>query len=379
MAPTYIFGSSVSGQAGVLNSTTYAPTHTPQNLSTTGAHMNAGMYTEYVVTLAREQLVHANPAWQEQMTITGGNKPVATYFKFSELNFNDGSLLENNPDTFKLAEGVTPSHNLKMTVTQDTITPQQYGLVTYYTDIIDQVSFIKFSTKLMERMAWGIARIIDEQTRLHLNTNLSLYDFSATPDGIGVMSIDRLTRLRAALERQNIVPVRSEGNNYPLILHPDQVADLRKDASFKAALEASGRLIGDRQAPPHTDYIGSFAGFSFYKTTKCTVYENPPGTKVGYTNFTIGADCIAATSFSAPDVGAMPSLGGVYGQGGSDAYRGGNNMTAPVQLIEKPLGSSGVFDPLNQLQSVGAKWTFGLKLINPSHGWKARFTSNMMV
>lgn len=376
--PTYIFGSSVSGAPGTLNTNTYSVTHTPSNLSTTGAHMNSGEWLQYVITNARARLVHANPSWYEQMDISGGNKPIATYFSFSELNFSDGTALETNPDAFKIAEGVTPNNNLKMTVTQNTISPQQYGLVTYYTDIIDQVSFIKFSTKLHERMAYGLARIMDEITRLHMKTGLSAFDLSTTSEGAGILSLKRLVRVRAALERLNVAPPEGEGGNYPIIIHTDQEVDLYNDANFQRAMEYSGMFAKERQIQAPGVYLTSAAGFNFYKSTKCTVSPDAPTTQTGYSNFIIGRDMMAVTSFNAPDVGAKPNLSGVYNQGGPQAYVDGNNMSSPVTLIHHPLGSSGIFDPLNQLQSLGAKWTFGLKMINPSHGLKVNFTSNAL-
>jgi N4-gp56 family major capsid protein len=375
--PTYIFGASVSGQAGVLNTNTYSVTHTPSNLSTTGAHMNSGEWLQFVITNARRKLVHAKPDWYEQMDIQGGNRPVATYFTFSELNFANGTALEADPDAFKIAEGVTPNHNLKMTVAQNTISPQQYGLVVYYTDVIDQVSFIKFSTKLHERMAWGLARIMDETTRLHMKAGLSAYNFAASADGAGAMTMKRLLRLRAQLERLDVPPPDSEGGNYPMIIHPDQQYDLFNDASILKALE-SGPLIKERLTGDPGTFLGSAFGFNFYRTTGCTTTVDGSQVKTGYENFVIGHEMMAVTSFNAPDVGAKFNMGAVYNQGGAEAWNSGNNMSPPVELIEKPLGSSGVFDPLNQIQSKGAKWTHGLKMVNPTHGIKGAMTSNYM-
>lgn len=349
-------------------------------------YVDSGVYLPMVLKLARSKLIHPNPSWINPMPLSAGHKPVATYFKWGEIDLQSGAI-DADPTVFKLMEGITPSHNLKMGVTTDTISPEVYGLVTYYSDQIGAVSFINFKTQLVERLAYGIGRIIDSITRLHLKNNLSLETSVITAEGSGPISWKRLVRLRAVLDARDVSPPNG-GDLWPMIIHPNQKADMLMDTQLKASLDFGQRLSPEQIGKLHSAVIGQAAGFEFYSTTRCTTWDGSAtnaataadGTVDGYENFVIGQDLIASTELKAPDVGSSFNLGGVYGMGGADGpggYNSGNNASWPVQMIEKPFGSGGATgDPLDQVASLGFKATFGLKIVQPLHGTKIRFTSD---
>lgn len=379
----YVWSQSQQGSPGVLNPATFNPVgsgdYTAQSLSATNANMDAGVFLQIVLKNARGKLIHSNPAWIQPMPLTGGHKPVATYFKWGEIDFANGTALEADPTVFKLAEGITPQHNLKMSVTTEQIAPEAYGLVTYWTDTIGATSFINFKTQLVERLGWGLGRIIDAISRLHLKANLTSTTLPQEP--AGPLTWKKLVRLRSILNSRDIAPPQSEGDKYPMLVHDVQLADMLMDPDIKASMDYTGKLI-DQLGNMHPAVIGEAAGFRFYSTTRCTVYPDAPAAQTGYRNFVIGRDLIASTELKAPDVGDSFNLGSVFGMGGFDGpggYGQGNNATWPVRMIEKGFGSGGATgDPLDQIASVGMKATFALKIIQPTHGMAVIVESDYM-
>jgi hypothetical protein len=376
MAQRYAITGSVVGEPGILNTTNYAipansMTLTAANpldaIAPTMEFMDAGIFTQIVLKNARGSLLYTNPSWMQEQRIQSGHKPRAVFFKVSDMVVD-----EKNPNVYRLAEGITPDSNLSMNMGIVEIIPQQFGLVVYYTDIVGAVSYLNFRTILMERLGWAIGRIVDAQVKTYLQASLSLIDL--TPDAGPNITWLGLLRLWTKLEALDIRPPQSEGEWYPMIIHPHQQGDLMRDTEIKAAITHSN--IGwdpARNPMVHPSRLGEAAGFRFYVTSRCATYDVAvDGTPDGYENFVYGDGLLGVTSLENSDVGTGPNFGAVYNSG--DTYN--NNASSPISLIEKTLGSSGASgDPLNQLGSIGAKWTWGAQLLHPSHGGRVRFTS----
>lgn len=341
----------------------------------TNLHMNQGLFNANIIRNARGKLMYANPAWIKQGSIPRGNKPVETMIKVNEIGVN-----EANPSVYQLMEGVTPNTNFSTNVDTITITAAQYGVVMYMTDVFDNVGYIQLKTEVTEKLGWALGRIIDAIVKLYylaeVPNKTSLFQGAEQNAPLSWLA---LLRQRAALLRNEVSPPTSEGEFFPLIIHTDQEADLNRDADIRAAVQNSNIGWDPARSPlVHPSRIGNAAGFTFYQTTRCQTYDDvtPGGVADGYINLAVGRDLIASTSLAAPDVGTGPNLGTVFGQGGG-MYE--NNATSPVTMIEKQLGSSGALDPLNQFMSIGAKWTFGLKITQPTAGAQFRRTSNYIV
>jgi N4-gp56 family major capsid protein len=385
--PDYTLVTSVAGSPGTLNSANYAiPGGYPLSANSIGTgtgvmaagqqHMDAGVWEQGLILNARERLFYANPAWIRQGSIPKGHKPRTVMVKVNEisnLQISTQTLIDNN---YRLVEGVTPDTDLRMTVDTIEITPQQYGVVMYYSDVVEAVTVFQFKTVVMERLGWALGKIIDALVKLHYLANLPSADSTLTgKEGTGNLSWLRLLRLRAKLDAANIDPPQSEGEWFPLIIHPNQIPDLLRDANVKASIDNSNVGWDPAKNPfVHNTRIGEAAGFRFYRTSGCATYDDvtPGGAIDGYINITVGRDLIASTALQAPEIGTHPNLGAAFNNTPGLV----NNASSPVSIIEKGLGSGGSFDPLNQQASIGAKWSFGLKLTQPTHGFQVKMTSD---
>lgn len=374
--PRYELTASRPGSAGVLNTATYNPTtFVPNSINnTTFDAMDRGFYTNYVVDNARPRLVYADPRWHEEaMPVPSGHKPVAVFWRWGELNVND-----TDPSVYKLAEGVTPENNLSMSVSQDTISPEQYGLVLYHSDVIQSVTFLDFEGHTMERLGWGLGRIVDALVKNQYNTSLSTFDM-ATPEGAGPITWKRLVRLRAYLDALNISPPDAEGDYFPMVIHPHQKADMFMDTLIQNALLYSQKGVEMGGVVNNLKAIGEVAGFRFYETTNCL--KNTTPTPNRYINVVPGKGLMAATYIQAPDVGQQINFAASTGIGGANNTGGtySNNAPMPMDIIRHLPGSGGAAgDPLNQLGSWGVKFTHGLKMINSTYGTKVEFSSGYL-
>ena len=361
----YFISSSVQGLPGTLNVQNY----TPGGMITGGVnpldptapydqHMDAGIFTQIVLRNARGKLLYANPNWMQEQPIQAGHKPRAVFFKVSDMVVD-----EQNPNTYRLMEGTVPNTNLSMQMSIVEIAPQQYGVVTYYTDIVGAVSYLNFRTILMERLGWAIGRIIDAQVKTYLLASVSKLSFGS--EGPGNITWQRLLRLWTQLEALDIEPPTSEGEFYPIIIHPHMQGDLLNDDDIRAAIEHSN--IGwdpARNPMVHPARLGEAAGFRFYVTSRCATFDATPGGPIdGYACMIFGRELLGVTSFESGDVGARPNFGAVYASG--DTFN--NSESSPVTLIEKAPGSGGATgDPIDQVGSIGAKWTWGLSYCTPA-------------
>lgn len=390
--PDYTLSSVVAAGSGTLNTAVHNNNTTiAYNGIGTGTgvmpagqqHMDSGVWEQGLILNAREKLFYANPAWIRQGSIQRGHRPRTVMVKVNELTGLQIASENAINTNYRLLEGQVPEQNLAMTVDTIEITPSQYGLVMYYSDVVEAVTVFQFKAVVMERLGWALGRIIDAICKLHYLANLpdrtSLF---TGKEGTGHLSYKRLMRLRAALDNANIQPPSSEGEFFPLVVHPNQVPDLQLDPFIKASMDqwlsSSGMHEADKKNPfVHNAVVGVAAGFRFYRTTGCATYDDvtPGGLIDGYLNISVGQDLIASTTLAAPEVGSAVNLSAAFNNTPGLV----NNASSPVQIIEKGLGSAGTFDPLNQQASIGAKWTFGLKLIQPTNGLQAKFTSDYVI
>ncbi len=389
--PDFTVTSSVAGSPGTFNSALYpaspfghiAGSSLDSNPIGTGTgvlpagqqHMNAGLFEQGLIRNARGKLMYANPAWIKQSTIPKGNRPRSVMFKVSEINVNEAS-----PDTYKLVEGTTPDQDHSLTVETIEITAQQYGVVMYFSDIVESVTYFQFKATVVERLGWALGRIIDSIVKLHYAATVP--DDSAIytgKEGAGNLSWLRLLRLRALLEKNEVEPPASEGEFFPMIIHTNQIADLLRDTDIRNAIEHSNVGWDAAKNPMvHPARFGEAAGFRFYKTTRCMTYDGPDTDVLpdGFVNLVVGRDLIASTSMADPQVGTGPNLGAAHMVGGGISHA---DATSPVTIIEKGLGSAGTADPFNQQQSIAAKWTFGLRIIQPLAGSQIKSTSDYAI
>lgn len=189
-----------------------------------------------------------------------------------------------------------------------------------------------------EALAESMRDALDLVTRdvLVAGTNVQYAGVAATrggASGVGsgmYLSMAELREAKRTLARNNIPPIRSEGNKYVVITHPDAIFDLEAETS------ANGLISILSQAGPRGDNNQLFDvmftdlpfGFRVYTTTNVRVFASL-GLSGGsvYITHVLGEEAFATVKLSA----------------------------MPAAIIRHERGSGGVADPLDQYSTIGWK------------------------
>jgi len=139
----------------------------------------------------------------------------------------------------------------------------------------------------------------------------------------------------------------------PVIIHPHSYATLMLDPVWV-------NLFTKESDPLRTGYVGKLLNYEFFITSNAyELADGGAGATDTYAMIFIGPESIGAVGFA----GSMPNMSGEGGDGPASAS-GTNKKVNPVQIIGKPVGSSGTEDPLNQRGTLGWKMNLGLGLLN---------------
>ncbi len=135
-------------------------------------------------------------------------------------------------------------------------------------------------------------------------------------------------------------------------MHPYTIYDLFADPVMQAVL-AYVKDKGD-QNDWIEGYIGEAFGLSFWSTPNG--YHTPNATPIEiYSTIVLGKDSFGVGGLA----GMMPSVVSEK-QDGNHTFED----VRPVRLIDKPFGSAGTADPLNQRASLGWTSTYAFKVLD---------------
>ena len=134
------------------------------------------------------------------------------------------------------------------------------------------------------------------------------------------------------------------------VSHPKTIYDLFSDPVMQAVL-AYVKEDGDSN-PWIEGFIGSAFGLAFYSTPNG--YHTTSTVEV-YSSTVIGKDSFGVGGLA----GMMPSVVSEK-QDGNHTFE----EVRPVRLIDKPFGSAGTADPLNQRASIGWTSTYAFKVLD---------------
>ena len=245
--------------------------------------------------------------------------------------------------TTALTEG-TPGAETIPTVVTVTATVNQYGMFYRQTEIAGSQSIDDLRAEGAEALGEAMGDAYDVLTRNIMRGTTTIQYASTAGSRVAVGSGMRLNaaELRealATLKINNAVPFDDGG--YKAIIHPRTEADLFNDPTIVNALQYAGPRT--EKNPLFSGSLGRYLGCDFYTTSNASI-QAAGGLSVANT----AADVYQTMIF------------------GKDAYGVLELSALTSDLIYHPAGSSGVWDPLNQLSSQGYKFSHSGAVLNNS-------------
>lgn len=252
--------------------------------------------------------------------------------------------------TTALTQG-TPPAATAITWTQVTATIGQYGAYAALSDIAIEQSLDEQVGELVTMWGEHMGQTLDIIARNELIAGTSVqYAGSGGSRGnaSGPLVEAEIRKAVATLKRNNIKRIARDGNRYVCIGHPNAETDFLGTATtnFQYILSQAG----DR-GPSNPLFTGDwqdYLGVRFYWTSNARVYGSAGLSAVGI--------------FTALVMG--------------DGYYGESRLSAEAaDIIVKPVGSSGVFDPLNQVGSVGWKAALAVRRLDETAAVRIEHTA----
>lgn len=271
-------------------------------------------YNKQLLVNAREELVYAQFAKKYPLPKGQG--------KTMEWRRSTPYATVSTP----LIEGVNPDAG-GHEITSQTVTVDQYGYFVKGTDVVKHISFDPLLDEVSKELGAQAGQSIDEITRDVMVAGSSVYYAAGNTArnqivDADVLAANDLIAVRATLVDNLAKPFR--GSSYVAVIHPLTHADLMRDSTIRAAMNA-----GDHRSELFKGEIGEFAGIAFVETGIAKVFEDAGagGTVNVYATMVYGKDACGMTELS--------GLG--------------------MEMIYHAIGTSGVADPLNRF------WTSGWK------------------
>jgi N4-gp56 family major capsid protein len=272
--------------------------------------------------------------WGETMSVPANNSNTVVKNKLSELSDLNGSAL---------TEGTTPSEQtLSLTRIEKSI--DQYGGYMRVSDRLTEESINGLTAEFSKRLGEQAARTMNKVRRDGLlgGTNVRYQAGGVDADAIttqlsGANVATDLDFILDAFRDAKVKPFTPLANGstnigttpipsaYPVIVPVEAVDLVRAATGFNEVEE-----YADAAAPLHANEFGRYRSFRFIYDTEVSQITNATSDVI--------AQCL------------------IFGCGDSDkAYATVDLAGGNMQMITKPLGSSGTSDPLNQRASMGWK------------------------
>lgn len=261
--------------------------------------------------------------------------------------------------TTALTSGVTPAEQTAPTPTAIVMTPVFYGSWLGYTDDVELMAYDPILSEY--------SSILGEQAGLSADTivrNELVTDGAVDYSG-GVTAMNQLdspqhdisyidiVKQYAILEAEGALPV--EGEYYVLVIHPHTFATLMLDPTFVDLFIAEAPDSALRSA-----YVGRLLRMKIY--VSANVREWVDAGAGGTT------DVYAALFIAKESYGILGLTGAEEPKDVDNMGEGGGSLTGkqirPVEIINKPVGSAGAADPLNQRGTLAWKMCLTPEVLN---------------
>lgn len=243
-----------------------------------------------------------------------------------------------------LTEG-TPGAAIQATWTQILATVSQYGQYSYITDVAELQSIDKIIPEYTDNFAEAMKDGMDLLTRdvLVAGTNVLYAGTAASRGAVGsgrYLTLTELRRGKRALKQNNAKPIAGEGGKFVVIGHPNNSFDLEGDSNITNIWQYAGARGVDTNALFDVTYKDLPFGVRFYETTNVRVFAS-----LGLS----GADVYGVMMF------------------GEEAFGTVDYDSMPAKMYYKPRGSAGTNDPLDQVASVGYKFSHVAVILNQAN------------
>lgn len=252
-----------------------------------------------------------------------------------------------------LVEG-TPGAASDATWTEILATVSQYGNWIAFTDIAENQSIDNVVAETTENFAEAMTEGADLVTRdiLMGGTNVQFASTAASRGGEGsgmYLSLAELREAKRTLLHLNARPVRSEDNKFVVITHPDCSFDLEGDSNIQNIWQYAGERGMANNQLFDVEFRDLPFGVRIYQTSLCRIF--------------------ASAGLSGADVYGTLMFGEQwYGTIDLDAL--------PAAIIVHERGSSGAFDPLDQVGTVGYKFAHAAVILNQALGVRIESVSS---
>jgi len=300
------------------------------------------LYERRLLSRALPRLLHTRFA-EAPIAISGmGN---LEWRKFPSMSAN----------TTALVEGVTPSPS-SVSVTSVTATPLWYGSFIRHSDQLQFTAFDPvisiFSELLGEQAGLSLDTIARDDyiagaTVRYANGVAARTDIDSTNDKISYKDI---VNTIGALMANNALP--TQNGRYVAIIHPYTLATMLQDSTLSTLFQ-NADVRGDANRAI-SGYIGTFMMTDWYVTSNAKTYAS--NTTV-YTALFFGKEAVGV-------VGISNYIGREQDMGATTEFTMTGKTVKPVDIIVKPLGSSGSEDPLEQRGTIAWKASQDTAVLN---------------
>jgi N4-gp56 family major capsid protein len=306
------------------------------------------MYERRLLIRALPRLVHGR--WAEKPMIRGYG--TIEFRRYPQLPLVSSAL----------SEGVTPAEQTYAQPTLITVSPTYYGSWIGFSDRVE----LEVYDPLLSVMSGvlgeqcGISADTIIRDTLHVGAS-ALFANGKTANNQIAEPADKITYkdlvyMMVEMENRGAIPVN--GNKYILIIHPYIYGTLMLDSTF-VNMMVQEETSGDSAI--RTGYVGTLLRMDIYVSSNAKVY-------VGAGSGTPPADVYAALLIAKESHGILGITGVPRPADVDTASPEGSPLTGreikPVEIIVKPVGSSGAADPLNQRGSIGWKMALTPKVLN---------------
>lgn len=259
-----------------------------------------------------------------------------------------GGAYASGPGT--LTEG-TPGPAMDFTMTEILCTVSQYGMYTIITDMAENQSIDAIVPELVDNYGESMAEAIELLTRDVLVAGTQVqYASTATSRatvGSGMrLNMAELREAKRTLQKQNAQTVQD--GRYIVYTHPDAISDLEADSTVVNFFQYAGPRDKSNEL------------------NKTAIQDIPYGMRVFNSSL---SRIFPSLGLSGADVYATLVFG--------DEWFGTVDLDAlPARVIRKEVGSSGIYDPLDQAGSVGWKAAWTTCILNQTLGVRIEHTSS---
>lgn len=296
-----------------------------------------------------------------------GGTATALWRRIEHLTPTTTPLSELTAESYPTRTGVTPS------VTDITKAVSKYGTHILLNEEADVFNFNGTTAELMDVLAEHAGRSCNMVIRNEMEDNATLVYANGSCDGEinSIVSLDKLKAVINTLNRnvaESFTAMTSGSTNigtspilagYYGVCHPDVAMDITALTGFKSIETYAGQV---KVLPGEFGFLGLGGyGIRFMQTPDASI-DADSGASVGATirsTSGVNADLYTIVVYGRHAVGTL-GLGTVLPETVMDA----DGKPGFIEIINKPFGSAGSSDPLNECSTMAWKaWCAG-KILN---------------